>query len=236
MGKTWSDIFYPGNPERRDKIVRLASRLYTIMEQNFSTVNDLVDFVNEHIGAGPQLEHIFVDRNATIKANSDILIDSIEKIQDRVKTVDQQLAEKIEPNLYQELKSPDLTFKNRLQKANKIFSVTLSSISTAVGIAVVGAIIGGAILVGAVAAIGLIATCAIAGFAIGILTLGVDVIAGAIFGAIERVRLNKTIDELESALEEFEPKSKKFQRSVLYVVVILEDRDSRLASTLNVPI
>ena len=223
MGNSWSDIFYPDNPKRRDKVVQLASRLFTVMENNFSVVNDLVDLLNEHAKPNPSLTRVYVNRDATIESNANTLTRCIAKIQDIVEGIDKKLAEMIEPNLYRDLKSPDLTFKNRIRKANAIFTATLSVVVTVVGIALVAAILGGFIFVGVVGAIGVVATSAIAGITLGVLTMGVDMIAGAIVGAIERDKLESQIDDLEKALEKFEPASKEFQKKITYVLLSVED-------------
>lgn len=223
MGGGWSDIFYPDNPKRREEVVKLSARLFTLMENNFSAVNELCDVINEHIPQSSPLQHIYVKKNDSIKNNCDVLTDRIEQIQDIVNQVDAELAKKIEPDLYKNLTSPDLTVGDRLQKINSIFTATLSTVGSVAGIVLVVAINAGAFLATAVAAIGTLGTSAIAGFALGILILGADMIAGAIFGAVERSKLEDTIDDLESALKTFEPESKKFQRSVYYVIVSVED-------------
>ena len=223
MGNSWSDIFYPGNPERRKKVVRLSSRLFTVMEDNFSATNDLTDLIKKHCTKSCKLQHVHVDPNATMRSNADTLIKCLKALQDYVDDIDKDLAKMLDPDLYKELKSPDLTIKDKIEKVNRIFTATLSTIGTVVGIALVAAISSGAILTGAVAAIGALGTSVVAGITLGVFLLGVDMIAGAIFGAVERDKLEHTISELEDILEEFEPASKKFQRSILYVVIKVED-------------
>lgn len=223
MGNTWSDIFYPGNPERRRKVTQLATRLFTIMENNFSALNDIINLLNKHTKLDRKLQRIYVNHDATIKENADLFSERAEEVQKCVAVIDAKLAEKLDPKLYREVKSPNIHFGERMQRVNKIFSATVSVIATVVGIAVVAAIAGGFILGGVVAVIGVLGASVVAGVAIGVFFLGVDMIAGAIIGAQERDQLEKTIDQLEDVIEDFEPKSKKFQKQVLQVLVYLED-------------
>ena len=95
------------------------------------------------------------------------------------------------------------------------------------GVAVVGCIRAGKILVSAVTTIGKIATCVLASLVIGVLILGLDMIASAILGAIEKNQLEKTIDELETNLKTFEPASHDFTANIYkvkaYIEVLIED-------------
>ena len=120
------------------------------------------------------------------------------------------------------MKSPDLDFGKRLQKAETIFNATLSVIATVAGIALCCAISGGALLPGMVAVIGVAGTSAVAGIVLGTFLLGVGMIYGAISGAVERDKLEEQIDDLEDLLEKFEPASKKYQKDILYVTIKLE--------------
>ena len=69
----------------------------------------------------------------------------------------------------------------------------------------VGLIKTGRIVKGVVTAIGVIKTSAIASLALGVLALGIDMIASAIIGAVERDKLDKIFEELNSTIREFDP-------------------------------
>jgi len=222
MGVNWGDTFYPGNPERRDKVTRLVTRVYTLMEQNFSATNDLIDLLNDHVKMKTKLRHICVNRDASIKDNSNIFISRTNQIKGIVATIDKELVTKLDPVIYRELKSPDLDFTKKLQKAETIFNVTLSAIATVAGIALCCAISGGALLPGMVAVIGAVGTSAVAGIILGTFMLGVGMIYGAISGAVERDKLREQIDDLEDLLEKFEPASREYQKDILYVTVKME--------------
>ena len=223
MGVNWGDTFYPGNPERRDKVTTLVTRVYTVMEDNFSATNDLIDLLNENVTMSKKLQHISVNHNKSIKTNSDVFLGRMEEVERIVATIDADLARRLDPSIYRDLKSPDLDFSKRVQKAEKIFTATLSVIATVVGIALCCAISGGALLPGMVAVIGVAGTSAVAGIVLGVFMLGVGMIYGAISGAIERDKLEEQIDDLEELLESFEPASKKYQKDILYVQIVLED-------------
>ena len=223
MGINWGDTFYPGNPERRDKVTALATRVYTVMEQNFSATNDLIDLLNENVTMTKKLQHISVDHGKSIKTNSDRFIARMDEIKAIVATVDADLAKRLDPDIYRDLKSPDLDFSKKVQKAEKIFNATLSVIATIAGIALCFAISGGALLPGMVAIMGVAGTSAVAGIVLGTFMLGIGMIYGAISGAIERDKLEEQIDDLEDLLESFEPASKKYQKDIIYVQIVLEE-------------
>ena len=224
MGNNWGDTFYPGNSKRRDKVTTLVSRVYTVMEQNFSATNDLIDLLNEHVKMRTKkLQHISVDNGKSIKTNSDRFIARMDEIKAIVATVDADLAKRLDPAIYRDLKSPDLDFSKKVQKANKIFNATLSVVATVAGIALCCAISGGALLPGMVAIMGVAGTSAVAGIVLGTFTLGVGMIYGAISGSIERDKLKEQIDDLEDLLESFEPASKKYQKDIISVQIALEE-------------
>ena len=216
---SWSDIFYPDNPKRREDVVRMTTKLKTLMEGNFDATNDLIDLLNKHIKPNPMLEHIRVDDTATIKANADVLIARISQIQTIVEEYDTKLADKLDPELYRKLKDPDTSFKETLAIVKKVITATVGIGATVAGIAIVTAIKTGAILGGVVASIGIIAASAIAGLIVGVLALGIDMIASAIIGAIERDKLEEAIKELKDALRDFEPASREYTKRITYVEV-----------------
>ena len=224
---SWGDIFYPDNPKRREDVVRMTTKLKTLMEGNFDATNDLIDLLNKHVKPNPMLEHIRVDDTATIKANADVIIACISQIQTIVDEFDKTLSEKLDPELYRKLSDPNTGFKETLATAKKAVSATIGLAATVASIAVIIAIKTGAILVKVVTSIGVLATSVIAGVVLGVLALGIDMIASAIIGAIERDELEKTIKELEDALSEFEPASKEYTKTIVHVEVklqiILED-------------
>ena len=218
MGVAWGDVFYPDNPKRRDEVVRLTTRVYILMERNFEELNRLIDYLNKYLNVSPRIQRAFIDKEGTFKDNSDRFVGRVTEVQRAVADIDKDLAERIEPDLYREIKLPDTTFDKRLEKAKK--AVTGIGYTVA-GIALVGAITAG-LFAGGLTAMSLLGTGVVAGIKISFLMLGVDMIAGAIIGAIERKKLEEAIRELENVLETFEPASNKFQRDIMYVKLSLE--------------
>lgn len=219
---SWSDIFYPGNPGRRQEVVQLLTKLKTLMEFNFEATNDLSDMVNKHMSPSPPLQHIFVDSQATIKTNSETIINQIEKIEDCVEKVDAELAKTLDPKIYRELHDPSVGFREKVAIAKKAVSATISVVATAAGVAVIAAIKTGAILKGIVTAIGVVKASAVASLVIGVIALGIDMIASAIIGAIEKDKLDDAISDLEKALEKFDPASKLYTKTITKVEIRLE--------------
>ena len=219
---SWRDIFYPGNPGRQNKVVRLSTKLKHLMEHNFEATNHLIDMLNNNSDHYPPLTHVKVGHMATIKANSEKLIAKMNEVQGVVNEFDKKLASKLDPEIYKKLKLPDTSFKQRLVIAEKVFSVGLGITSSVAGIFVLSAISSGIILTKIVTAIGVLKSCAIASVVLGVLTMGVDMIASAIIGAVERDKLEDAIDQLEEAMEGFEPASKEYSKTILRVQVELE--------------
>ena len=219
---SWGDIFYPGNPGRRDEVVRLSTKLHTLMEFNFEATNDLIDLLNKDVKPSSTITKIYVDNTGTVKANCQTLLNKMDEVMRVVETVDQDLAKKLEPEAYRKLKTPEMKFSERIALAKKAVSAGLSVTATVAGVVLVGAIKSGLILTKIVAAIGVIKSCAVATLVLGVLTLGIDMIASAIIGAIERNKLEAAIDELETAVNTFDPASKEYTKTVTRVEVTLE--------------
>ena len=219
---SWTDIFYPGNPGRRQEVVRLTTKLSTLMEFNFDATNSLADLINKHMKPNPLLTHIQPDYEATVKTNADCLIAQIDKIQKYVETIDQKLSNSLDPEIYRKLHAPDTSFKDVIATAKKAFTATISIVATAAGIALIAAMRAGLILKTIVTAIGLLKASVAASLVLGILTLGIDMIASAIIGAIEKDKLNDAIDGLKTAMDTFEPASKEYTKTITKVDVRLE--------------
>lgn len=218
---SWSDIFYPGNPGRREEVVRMLTKLSTLMEFNFDATNDLSDMVNTHLNPSPPLQHISVDSQATIKTNSETIINQIERIETSVDRVDEELASTLDPSLYRELNDPGVGFRDKVAIAKKAVTSTISIVATAAGVAVVAAIKAGAILKSIVTAIGVIKASAAASIVIGVIALGIDMIASAIIGSVERGKLDSVIDDLKKALKTFDPASKLYTKTITKVEIRL---------------
>ena len=219
---SWSDIFYPGNPGRREAVVRLSTKLHTLMEFNFEATNDLIDLLNKDVKPSRTITKIDVDNTATVKANCQTLLDKMDEIMRVVETVNQEWAKQLEPEAYRKLKAPDMKFSERIALAKKSVSAGLGVAASVAGIVLVGAIKSGLILTKIVTAIGVLKTCAAASLVLGVLVLGIDMIASAIIGAIERDKLEDAIDELETAVETFDKPSKEYTKTITRVEIYLE--------------
>ena len=219
---SWTDIFYPGNAGKRDKVVRLSTKLRTFMELNFDSTNNLINLLNDKTSISCKLSHVTLDDQATVKSNSETLIAKIKEVQDVVEELDRKLAAKLNPDIYQKMKLPDISFKDRISLAKKVISAGSKIAGAVTEVVVVTAISSGVILKRVVAAIGTISTCAASSVVVGVLLLGIDMVASAIIGAVERSKLQDAIEQLETALNEFEPASKEYSEKIVDVKVRLE--------------
>jgi len=104
---SWSDIFYPGNPERRERLIRKHQELLHLMKGNFRATNQLIETLNEHLHLS--FSPIALDEKATVKENCEVIIGRIHEIQAEVEKIDQHLKEKLEPKLYEKLLASSLT-------------------------------------------------------------------------------------------------------------------------------
>ncbi len=102
----WSDIFYPENPKRREQLIRRSQELQDLMKNNFRATNQLIDAMNKHLNC--YFQHIFLNENATLRENCDVMIGCIHKIQAEVERIDKKLKEKLEPTLYEKLRNLSL--------------------------------------------------------------------------------------------------------------------------------
>ena len=223
---SWSDIFYPDNPRRRAEVIRLSQKLYDLMGDNFQATNELIDCIHDHL-PGRSFAKIYVDEQASIKYNCATIIGRIHEIQDFLEEKCKKLKELLDPELYEKLMSVDTSFLEKLRLAGKISDSSLAIIGSIAGVAVVGCIRAGMILVSLVESVGMIVASALSVLVVGVLIMGIDMIASAILGAIERDRLEHTINELETNLQSFEPASRVFTGNIYkvkaYIEVIFED-------------
>ena len=218
MGASLSDLFYPGNPERRREVVKLSQKLYDAMKANFRATNRLADYLNEHLTEA-SFTSISVDEKKTIKENSEILQTRIRQIQAIVEKIDKMLAAKLDPALYRQLSDKNLTFDDRVETASKVLHVVAGVVATAAAIAVIVAIASGGFLAPVVAVLGLIGTSAIASVVVGAVGgFVLDAIFSAITGAIERDKLETAISNLTAACDEFIPASEKYTDDIYEVL------------------
>ena len=219
---SWSDIFYPGNARKREQVVSLSTKLHTLMEFNFEATNDLIDLLNKDASPSSPISKISVDSNATIKVNCQTLLDKMDEVMAVVDTIDEELSKQLDPEIYRQLKAPDLKFSERIALAKKAVSAGLSVAATVAGITLIALIKTGIILANIVKAIGYMKTCAVAALLLGVLVMGIDMIASAIIGSIEEDKLEDAVDDLEKALETFEPASKEYTKTITRVEIYLE--------------
>jgi hypothetical protein len=222
MGINWSDVFYPGNPQRRHKAIVLTQKLYDTMKGNFRATNHLIDFLNDHI-KNCNLHHINVDEEKTLEDNSNILTHAIKKIQHIVEEVDQRLKDKLDPDIYRKLTNVDLSFQERIETAKEVIHVVAEVVATTTAIVVCVAIASLGFLAPVVAVVGAVAASALGSVLLGALAgFSLAAIAGAIVGAIERDKLETAIKELEELNKKFIPVSHGYTDQIYEVLAELK--------------
>nr|XP_014425853.1 single-pass membrane and coiled-coil domain-containing protein 3-like [Pelodiscus sinensis] len=98
---SWSDIFYPDNPRRRERVARLHQELVNCMELNFDATNDLIGALNTHCQC--KLHPIHIQEKGTLQDNCNVLLAAIKAVQGELQDIDEQLKRKLEPHLYRKL-------------------------------------------------------------------------------------------------------------------------------------
>lgn len=204
----WSDIFYPGNPEKREKLIRKNQVLLNLMENNFRATNRLIETLKKHLGWS--FSPIALNEKATVKENCDVIIECIHEIQVEVEKINMQLKEMLEPTLYEKLGNMNLSVHD-YQKVREVVYAVCGAAGLACSDAVSWLIKNGRILKNITSSFGRIAAGRVANLALGMVFMGIDMIIGAILGSIEHNELEKALKEYDEALEEFKPASEEYQ-------------------------
>nr|XP_055059942.1 single-pass membrane and coiled-coil domain-containing protein 3-like [Misgurnus anguillicaudatus] len=221
----WSDIFYPDNPVRREKLIRKNQQFFHLMEDNFDATNDLITVVNEHLNLS--LSPVALNESATVKENCNVLIQRIREIQAAVEKINNDLKMKLDPALYEELQNVNLNVPLSMAKNSQIATIVTGTGGAVTGLVIVWLIKCEMILATVTAQIGTIASATIAGAVIGVVFLGVGMIVEAVLGSIERDQLEEALREYDEALEKFKPASKQYQKSIMEVRIRIELMDEK---------
>ncbi|XP_016097171.1 single-pass membrane and coiled-coil domain-containing protein 3-like [Sinocyclocheilus grahami] len=216
----WSDIFYPDNPKRREQLIRRSQELQDLMKNNFRATNQLIDAMNKHLSCS--FEHISLNEIATLRENCDVIIGCMRKIQAEVERIDKELKEKLEPTLYEKLRSLSSLSTVDFKAISKAFEA-VCGIATVGSTVLVGYLIDkGFILANITKKYAIIGAGTLASVALAVVFLGIDMIVEAILGKIEGDRLKKALEEYDRALEEFRPASEQYQDKINYVRIRIE--------------
>ncbi|XP_058632068.1 single-pass membrane and coiled-coil domain-containing protein 3-like [Onychostoma macrolepis] len=212
---SWSDIFYPENPEKREKIIRRSQELIDLMKDNFEATNSLIEIVNKHLHSS--FSPITLDEKATLQENCDVMIERVKQIQAKVEEADEELKKKLDPALYEKLQHmslKDLKYVSAAVKSAISSVCQLPALALVMHLKKIMTIL-----------IGITCTCAI--YSVGIFAavlfgLAVNAIFSAIVGHIEQGKLNTALEEYEKALAEFRPASKEYQKAINEIGFMLE--------------
>lgn len=128
---SWSDLFYPANPERREKLIRKSQEVQELMKNNFRVTNQLTETMNQYLGLS--FSPIALNEKATVKENCDVIIQRIREIQAEVEKIDEKLKEKLEPTLYEKLKNMSLSIPD-LEQLKSAFHAAVGEAIVSVGV------------------------------------------------------------------------------------------------------
>ncbi|XP_055062679.1 single-pass membrane and coiled-coil domain-containing protein 3 [Misgurnus anguillicaudatus] len=216
----WSDLFYPENPKRRERLIRKSQQFFHLIEDNFNATNDLIEVVNKHLKLS--LGRVTLNESATVKDNCNVLIQRIREIQAEIWKIDNKLKIKLDPALYEELKNMNLYVPLSMATHTQIAKIAIGAGGMVTTAAVCWLIKSEMILASVTTQIGAIASTSIGAVVLGVVFLGVGMIVEAILGSIERDQLESALKEYDEALEEFRPASKQYQKSIMEVRLRIE--------------
>ena len=126
---SWADILYPGNEDRRMAIVRKLQDLLDSMTGNFRATNKLAQYLNDNI-TKTSLPKIYVDPTKSLRENADVLVNQINAIDAVLDNIDEELKEKLEPDLYETLTNVDTSFERKVSYFDSTLKVSILSFPT----------------------------------------------------------------------------------------------------------
>ncbi|XP_057188173.1 single-pass membrane and coiled-coil domain-containing protein 3-like [Triplophysa rosa] len=219
-GMNLSDIFYPGNPDRRERLVRKSQEVLELMKHNFRATNQLIEVLQEHLGL--HFSPVKVNEKATVKENCDVLIERIREIQVEVGKIDMELKEMLEPTLYEKLRRKDLSIPER-SKISTVLRGIHCCVATIASAYIVGWLFQNVAMLASITGVcGVIAMGFLGCVVFGVLFMGVDMIIQAILGSTERDRLERALKEYDDVLKDFRPASEKYQESITEVKLTIQ--------------
>nr|XP_005315041.3 single-pass membrane and coiled-coil domain-containing protein 3-like [Chrysemys picta bellii] len=216
---SWSDILYPDNPARREKVVRLHQELINCVELNFDTTNELIGVLNTHCQF--KLHPIKMNRNGTVRENCDVLLAAIKSIQDTLQAIDARLKSEPEPDLYRKLhdfQEPDAKKMQILRSVATVVSGLAGTVAMGIFLKLALSQVVSGVLTQTTMVLAKIGASVIGTVAGMILGMGVvDLILSAILGAVERDQLEAKIQELEKLVSEFKPASHEYNKTIIKI-------------------
>lgn len=215
----FEDLFYPNNPKRRAKLERNIGALYNNLNIDVTATNDLVDIINTHLQGN--IKQVSIDNDDTVKANAQRISDCVDAINKIIKQKLEDIKTRLDPKIFKMLMDVSVSFEEKIKIAEES-AESLLPIGGVVGVLSCSTIAGMDFLEGVVKVVGETATSAFAAIGVGVLFLGIDMIAEAIIGAIERDKLNKEIDKTDKCVENMQTMTGPYIAKVEEIKVRIE--------------
>ncbi|XP_045200854.2 single-pass membrane and coiled-coil domain-containing protein 3-like [Mercenaria mercenaria] len=215
----FEDLFYPDNPKRRAKLEQNIGALYNNLTIDVKATNDLVDIINTHLHQN--ITHVEINNNDTIKANAQRIVDCVNAINKVIKEKVEEIKTKLDPEIFKKLMDVTVSFEDKIKIAEDV-EESLISIGGVVGLLSSTTIAGMDFLENVVEVVGETATSAFAAIGVGVLLFGIELIAEAIIGAIERAKLIEEIDITEKCVESMQKMTAPYIENVEEIKVRIE--------------
>ena len=214
---SWADIMYPGNQDMRVEMVQKLQQLEDAMKFNFRASNKIATYLNKTI-INANLPMIYVNSSSSLKDNANTLVNQINLIDVQLEKIAEELKGKLEPELYEKLTNVDTSFEERIQISQKVGKI-IAGITGATVSGVVGKLVAKKLTKVIASKVGRIAASSLAGaIAGGLAGLAVDVVVGAITGAVERDELQSALSDLQTMVSDFIPASEEYTDTIYEVL------------------
>ncbi|KAK3579563.1 hypothetical protein CHS0354_000011 [Potamilus streckersoni] len=198
----WSDIFYPGNSEKTFTLADCA-KLKTLLADCFRAVNDLNYCIKENF-PDYDLEDIEIQMRESLSHNCNIIIDRGNQIEMLLEEDQFDVEELMDMTLVKEINDLDKKLVEIFENLNDTKDL-LEKIGWPVAFVVLVIIMYmGYVPVDISTTLGLIQIMSLIIIIVAVVSVGMDMVLFAIYGAFERYKLKRTLEEYARAVEHFE--------------------------------
>ena len=215
--------FFGSKEKHSEEIIKLATKIKTLMEINFNATNELINMLNENAMLNPPVENIKVDDKATLKEITATLVACIVQLQQKIERIHITLQNELDPQAYERLLSPDVNLEEKITIARRQLEASQSVNITTGGLLMIATVRSRQFLPTAVARFTLVETQKIAKLAFKILSADARSIVGATVDAtVKGDASEETIREFDRGLGFFIPATNEYENNIHRMKATLE--------------
>ena len=214
--------FFSGKEKHSEEVIKLATKLKTLVEINFKATNELINMLNENAMLNPPVENIKVDDKATLKEITATLVACIVQLQQKTERVHATLQNELDPKAYERLLSPDVNLEVKITIAKRQLEASPSVNITTGGLLMIATLRSRQFLPSAVARFTLVDTQKIAKLPFEILRADAKSIFGAMDVTVKGDALEETVREFDRGLGFFIPATNEYENNIHRMKATLE--------------